>query len=76
MKQCMSYQTNNDNIYKEGSVITAKVNPEQKLIITKYYQRIYYCAIATKPEAKQFAYFERELIAPVPDSPVKEKLVL
>lgn len=61
----MSYRTNNDNIYKEGTMITAKVDPELKLIITKYYQRIYYCAVVAEPDRKQFAYFERELIPPV-----------
>jgi hypothetical protein len=60
----MSYRTNTDNIYPEGTPITAKVDPSLKLIITKYYQRIYYCNVVDQPEKKQLAYFERELIAP------------
>ncbi len=60
----MSYRTNTDNIYQEGSTITAKENPALKLVIMKYYQRIYYCAIADDPEHKHLAYFERELISP------------
>lgn len=60
----MSYRTNDDNIYKEGTVITAKVDPGLKLIIKKYYQRIYYCAVVSDPERKHLVYFERELIPP------------
>jgi hypothetical protein len=54
----------NDNIYPEGTLITAKVNPGLPLVIRKYYQRIYYCAIVGDPAHKHFAYFERELIPP------------
>jgi hypothetical protein len=52
---------NNDNIFKEGSIVIAKVNPNMKLIITKYNQRIYYCIPAEKPFDKFQAYFEREI---------------
>ena len=62
----MSLRTNADNIYKEGTVITAKVDPGRKLIIKKYYQRIYYCAVVSDPEHKHLVYFERELIPPSP----------
>jgi hypothetical protein len=60
----MSYRTNSDNIYPEGTLITALVNPALQLKIMKYYQRIYYCAIVGKETQKQLAYFERELIPP------------
>lgn len=60
----MSLNTNTDNIYPAGTIITAKVNPELKLIITRYFQRIYYCAVVGEPERKHFAYYERELIPP------------
>jgi len=53
-----------DNIYKEGSVITAKAYPETKLIINTYLQRVYFCEVVNDPEHKMLAYFERELIAP------------
>jgi len=52
-----------DNIYTEGTFITANDNPGLKLIITKYCQRIYYCNVVGN-ESRQFAYFERDLIAP------------
>ena len=58
----MSYRTNSDNIYPEGSFLAAKVNPSLKLRVAKYYQRIYYCAIVEDESRKQLVYFERELI--------------
>ena len=60
----MSYISNNDNIYKVGSIISARTNPELKLIILKYYHRTYYCVDADNPSSKQLSYFERDLIAP------------
>lgn len=53
-----------DNIYPVGTFIKAKVDPVLPLVISRYYQRIYYCAVVDHPEQKQFAYFERELIPP------------
>jgi hypothetical protein len=61
----MSYQTNTDNIYAEGTIITAKQNPTLQLKITKYYQRIYYCSAVGDETRKQLVYFERELIPPI-----------
>jgi hypothetical protein len=53
-----------DNIYKEGTFITAKADPECKLVIDRYLDRIYYCKAVNNPNGKLLAYFERELIAP------------
>jgi hypothetical protein len=58
------HTTSDDNIYKEGTLITAKANPTQQLVIQKYYQRIYYCAVVGDSQHKHLAYFERELIPP------------
>lgn len=63
--QPMSYRTNTDNIFQNGTLITAHANPSLQLKIMKYYQRIYYCAVVGDPGRKQLAYFERELIRPV-----------
>ncbi len=60
----MSYRTNTDNTYKEGTLITAKAHPMQQLRIMRYYQRIYYCAVVGDETSKQLVYFERELIPP------------
>jgi hypothetical protein len=61
----MPYQNNEDNIYQVGTLIFARESPTVRLEIKKYRQRIYYCAIVGDESAKQKAYFERELIAPV-----------
>ena len=60
----MSYTTNSDNIYAEGTLITAKENPSLKLKIMNYRQRIYYCAVVGDEDGKQLVYFERELVSP------------
>lgn len=60
----MSYRTNSDNIYPEGTLITAKADPSLQLTIVKYYQRIYYCAVVGKENGEQQAYFEKDLMPP------------
>lgn len=60
----MSYTLNSDNIYAVGTLISAKVNPSLKLKIMNYRQRIYYCAVISDEDGKQFAYYERELVPP------------
>jgi hypothetical protein len=57
----MSYQTNSDNIYPEGTLVTAKVYPSLTLKVVRYYQRIYYCAVVGHEDRKHLVYFEREL---------------
>jgi len=54
-----------ENIYMEGTIITAKVAPMDELVIVRYYQRIYYCKLVSDPGQKLLAYFERELINPL-----------
>jgi hypothetical protein len=53
-----------DNIYKEGTFITAKAAPDRTLFISRYYKRIYYCKPEGEASAKLLAYFERELTLP------------
>jgi hypothetical protein len=65
VQSIMSYRTNEDNIYDVGTIMMAKDAPTVKLKIEGYYQRIYYCSIVGVDGAKQKAYFERELAAPV-----------
>jgi len=60
----MSYRVSSDNIYSEGTQISAKVNPSLKLKIMNYRKRIYYCAVIGDEDGKQFAYYERELVPP------------
>lgn len=53
-----------DNIYPVGASVYAKVNPALPLVIATYNKRIYYCAVVGKPNEKQLAYYEHELIKP------------
>ena len=61
----MKTEINDDNLYKEGSIICAKIEPTLKLLITKYSQRIYYCTVVGHPDQKNLAYFESELTLPL-----------
>lgn len=62
----MQYTTNKENLYPEGSVVSARVAPHVKLRIARYYQRIYYCTILGGDEnARPLVYFERELLPPL-----------
>lgn len=58
-----------ENLYAAGSFITAKEDPGRKLIINRYYKRIYYCYVADDPSHRLLPYFERELIPP--EKPIK-----
>lgn len=53
-----------ENLYPEGSVITALEAPAKKLRIVHYIRRIYYCEPIDNPDNKLLPYFEKELIAP------------
>lgn len=59
----MNYKRSNDNVYKTGTVITAKENPQRKLLIMKYIHRTYYCTVVGDA-LTQLTYFERDLIPP------------
>ncbi|AEV33927.1 hypothetical protein [Owenweeksia hongkongensis] len=50
-----------ENRYREGEVVHSKANPEQKLIVRRYVDRIYYCKIQDDLDHKDVVYFEREL---------------
>lgn len=52
-----------DNIYKEGTLVAAKLSPDRQLLINRYYKRIYYCTPVNEPRHKLLVYFERELVA-------------
>jgi hypothetical protein len=52
-----------ENKYATGAIVVAKVNPERKLIVRRYVDRIYFCTVQGDPSHKDLAYFERELLA-------------
>lgn len=51
-----------ENKYKEGEIVYAKVNPEVKLVIRRYVDKIYYCKFPDEPARKELVYFEREIL--------------
>ncbi|MEO6282288.1 MAG: hypothetical protein ABIN80_01140 [Dyadobacter sp.] len=53
-----------ENRYKAGMNITASEAPENKLVILRYYKRIYYCELVGDTTHKLLSYFEGDLIAP------------
>jgi hypothetical protein len=59
----MSYR-NTNNIYPVGTILTTKADPNTKLVIRRYDQGLYYCAVAGEETQKELAYFERELRRP------------
>jgi hypothetical protein len=65
IRKSMNYKRANDNIFKAGTVITAKENPHVKLVIMRYIHQSYYCAVVGGNVKHQLTYFERELIAPL-----------
>ena len=67
----MRREINDDNLYKEGTIVFAKVAPELKLVIRKYRQRIYYCAELEHPDQNDYAYFEKELVPTVESDQVQ-----
>jgi len=59
-----------DNKYHEGQEVFAKKTPQQKLVIRRYVDRIYYCTPADDPDQKEVVLYERELTlkAAAPDT--------
>nr|WKN35417.1 hypothetical protein K4G66_23875 [Tunicatimonas sp. TK19036] len=55
-----------DNIFPEGSIVYAKIDPTLKLVVRRYVKRIYYCTIQKDPSRKERVYFERELMGDTP----------
>lgn len=52
----------NDNIYKTGSIVAAKKDPNVKLMIRKYIHRTYYCTVIGDAAISQLRYLEKDLL--------------
>ncbi|WP_236978263.1 hypothetical protein [Membranihabitans maritimus] len=50
-----------ENIFKEGDYVCDKTNPNIKLIVRRYVDRIYYCKVVNNPLHKDLVFFEREI---------------
>ncbi len=52
-----------NNIYKVGETVYARIHPSQKLIVRRYVAKIYYCKVLSDPSLRELVYFERELMS-------------
>jgi hypothetical protein len=60
----MKTPINDDNRYKQGTIISARIDPTIQLRILEYKERIYYCDRVDQLDKTILAYFERELLPP------------
>ncbi|UII32800.1 hypothetical protein LVD17_03000 [Fulvivirga ulvae] len=51
----------NENKYKEGDIVYEKTNPDVKLVVRRYLNRIYYCKFQDDAGRKELALYEREI---------------
>jgi hypothetical protein len=49
--------------FKEGEEVYERVRPDQKLIISRYYNGVYYCRVDENLRRKELIYYERELMS-------------
>jgi len=47
--------------YKEGDIVNERVRPTQKLIVSRLFNKLYYCKVHEHPLRKELVFFEREL---------------
>ena len=52
-----------ENKYKEGDEVFERTNPSQKLIVTRFQNKIYYCSALDFPKRKDLVFFERDLMS-------------
>jgi len=51
-----------ENKFKEGAIVFTKVKPNEKMVVRRFVDRIYYCRFLNEPNRKEAVYFERELV--------------
>jgi hypothetical protein len=50
-----------ENKFKVGDLVAAKINPDVKLKIYRYLEKVYYCRLESGADLPIQAYFEREI---------------
>lgn len=60
----MNHKRTNNNLYKAGTVISAKADPHVKLVIMKYIHHTYYCSVLGNAAINYLKYLEKDLIPP------------
>jgi hypothetical protein len=48
--------------YKAGEIVYERTHLTQKLIISHYADKLYYCKVYEAPERKPLVFFERDLV--------------
>lgn len=51
-----------ENMYKAGQIVYERIRPNQKLIVNRYNQNMYYCRDEENPNRKELVYLERDLM--------------
>lgn len=52
-----------ENKYKPGEIVSERIRPSLKLIVSRYVNGIYYCLKQERANKKELVYFEGELTA-------------
>lgn len=47
--------------YNVGQIVYSLENPNQKLIVRRFLDRIYYCRVFEAEDTRELVFFEREL---------------
>ena len=50
------------SMYKPGEVVSERVRPNQKLVIARYANHMYYCKADEYAHGKELVYLERDLM--------------
>jgi len=50
-----------DKKFKQGEIVYERIRPTLKLIVSNYFNNLYYCKLKEFPKRKELVYFEREL---------------
>ena len=49
--------------YKAGQIVFERIRPSQKLVVSHYFDKIYYCKVEEHRHRKELVYFERDLMS-------------
>jgi uncharacterized protein YodC (DUF2158 family) len=52
-----------ENKYKSGEIVSERIRPSLKLIVSRYVDGVYYCFIQERSSKKELVYLERELVS-------------
>jgi len=47
--------------YKEGDIVNERIRSSQKLVVSRLFNKVYYCKVYENLRRKELVFFEREL---------------